>query len=272
MKKYCLLMLVLLITIKGITQEQKVKLAFLGTNNFAYTMIKLHESFDDYADSPKFDRNSSSSSSSWYNITSLGLGVNVQIKKSNMSIYGVYGLKGYIDIGLANAVKSYEFHNHFLGIAIEYNLLSELKRFRPYIHCTILTEIYPSYKDKYIDKSFLYPFNKNTYPIIGWLSTGSEKPIIPIYGNKFYQKTPIMFGISAGYSVRIFNGFQLNLSLGYNLTRWHLKYVRWMNSIELEEKFTKAPDFNYSLHSMIVQFGLNYTFSFNKKDKITIKN
>jgi hypothetical protein len=45
-----------------------------------------------------------------------------------------------------------------------------------------------------------------------------------------------------------------------------------MNSIELEEKFTKAPDFNYSLHSMIVQFGLNYTFSFNKKDKITIKN
>jgi hypothetical protein len=81
-----------------------------------------------------------------------------------------------------------------------------------------------------------------------------------------------MFGISAGYSVRIFNGFQLNLSLGYNLTRWHLKYVRWMNSIELEEKFTKAPDFNYSLHSMIVQFGLNYTFSFNKKDKITIKN
>lgn len=259
--------LALLITVNGMAQERKVKFALGLQDNFVYTMVNLHEYYDAYTNSPRISTGFSPRSYPLYNLTSLGLGINIRVKNGNISLYGMYSLKGYIAV-YDKSIKSYEFHNHLLGIAIEYNLFHETKKFRPYVHCLLQTEICPSYKDRYIDKEGLFPFNSNAYPVLGLISSG-QPPIVYSYGSKFYQNTPIMFGISAGYSMRIFNGFQLNASFGYNLTRWNLKYVRWMNATELAEKLPKAPILHYSLHSMAFQLGLSYAFSFHKKDKQT---
>ena len=261
MKRY-IFILALLTTVNGIAQERKIRLALGLSDSFLHTITNVYEYYTLYDDLPQHDKYSAASNS-WYNITSLGLGLNIRMKHGNMSIYGAYSLKGYV--GFVKSVKKYEFHNHLLGIAIEYNLFSEAKRFRPYIHCSLQTEIYPSYKDRYINKYFLYPFNSSAYPFLGWITSGHNFPGIEVYGSKFYQNTPIMFGISAGYSMRIFNGFQLNASFGYNLTRWNLKYVRWMNATELAEKLPKAPILHYSLHSMAFQLGLSYAFDIHKK-------
>jgi|GEM_PF-5163815 len=248
MRSYIILILVLFSAITGITQENKVKMSLNISNMLMNGIKRLGLRFD---------------------LTAVGLGIDIREANANFRLYAVYGFNTLAD----NRNLSYK--SHSLGLIFECYFLNKDKRFRPFAGVSIGSEIATNYKDGYLDYDDLYFTTRPYFSKYGQGPGGGSYYYMP-YKTRSYQSMPLISTFYAGCSIRIVENLNLNLSLGYNLSLMNYKYVQWSyhGSGEPDESVVKKDYYNSLktapvqtgiLHTLSVQLGLNYTFSFKKK-------
>lgn len=250
MKSYIILILVLFSTIIGITQENKVKMSLNISNTLMNGIKRLGLRFD---------------------LTTIGLGIDIRGANANFRLYATYGFNTLAD----NRNLSYK--SHSLGLIFECYFLNNDKRFRPFIGVGATSEIATNYKDGYLDYDDLYFTARPYFSKYGQGPGGGPYYYMP-YKTRSYQSMPLVGLFYVGCSIKIVENLNVNLSLGYNLSLINYKYVQWSYSgyKEPDESIVKEDYYNSLktafvqtgiLHTLAVQLGLNYAFSFKKKEK-----
>lgn len=154
--------------------------------------------------------------------------------------------------------------SNFIGISIT-NRFRENKIVRPLIIVELSTEINTNYVDDYLDERFYSPIKFSSPSSLPWY-----------FNVNLYKSTPFIGNLLMGCNFKLYKGLSMNVVLGYGirvikLQYAHLEYV--YNSAEIPDKIhTINKPYTLGFNMFVVQTGLNYTFSFKKKDKITTKN
>ncbi len=168
---------------------------------------------------------------------------------------------------------NFTYKSNFLGISNNLLFLSPKKRFRPLVKINILTEIKSNYKGGFLwdnDRGNLLTLeNYNITPSSQKITTSPSpnNPAGHYYTSNFYHSTPFVGSLLVGCDIRLVKNLHLNLSLGYGLRVMKTQNTQWINGEDVSQKLKTSPIETHYFHMLDCQFGLNYTFSFKKKQK-----
>jgi len=157
--------------------------------------------------------------------------------------------------------RSYMISNS-LGLGFDFRF-RENKRIRPFIEINGFTEILTNYEGK-----TLYP--KDFYPTEIYYSGLNQKEL-QINGYT-YQSNPFIGNFLVGCDFRIYKGLSANFAIGYGLRILKMRYgmltfySEQSSSMPDKVEYIGSP-FTINFNMLTLQLGLNYAFSFHKKDK-----
>lgn len=244
-------------TITGIAQENKVKLSLSVSNTF----MNYFRSYKNLM----------------FDLTTIGCGVDIKKTNANFKLHVAYGFNTYIEPTRETSyyINSFSYKSHSLGLIFESYFLNKDKRFRPFTGMSIGSEITTNYKNGYIHYDDAY-FTTRPYSNTSGSGPGGGPPYSTGYKTRSYQSMPLLSTFYTGCSIKIVEDLNVNLSLGYNLSLVNYKYVQlvYHGSEKTNESVVKEDYYNslgtrpvqtLVLHSLAVQLGLNYTFSFKRK-------
>lgn len=150
--------------------------------------------------------------------------------------------------------------NFLLGLNI-INRFREKKIVRPYFSIALSSEIQTNYKNKYLRKVDYYPFVYLFQTSAPW-----NKEV------NIYHSTPFVGELLAGCDFRIYKGFSVNIAIGYGVRVLRVQYAEvtfpagQQPSAPISEEKIGNP-YSLPLNYMVIQVGLSYAFSFQKKPK-----
>lgn len=250
MKRLVILILLLATTFTGISQKNKVQPSISITN-----MGMIDFTFTNICD-----------------LTNVGIGVNVNLNKGRLALYGAYGFLAELPIWTHGPLVK----NHFLGLSLEYSIFGDEKKVRPFIGLSLLSEIATNYRNGYMDESFL----SSDDPVAGYgtvpMGSHGSGPYKIGYNTNFYYSTPFLGSLLVGCDIHLAKGLRLSIAAGYGLRIMRYRNVVWTvesdtpyltEEVNVEELLKDKIVQNKAFHFMEFQLGLSYTFSFNKKEK-----
>lgn len=190
--------------------------------------------------------------------TGLSFDINYKMKQINLQTSLEYGFL------IAGNISDDILNSHLVGIKFLGRFL-ENKKLRPLFCLAIFSEVGTNYKDKPLD-------NKDYKPRSFFNPYGNS-----IVFSESYIKTPLISYLLVGANLNASKRMTLDFLIGYGLRL--IKSTPTRNYLDAKYS-TKHPFYSEHigkshttfLYKIYFQFGLNYTFSFKKKDKITIKN
>ena len=157
--------------------------------------------------------------------------------------------------------KNNRLFSNLLGAEINIRFL-DTKKVRPNIIFELSTEMASNYKEKYLSTKVYYPVKFDHVTLPGNFNSSAN----------IYRGTPFVFHVVAGCDFRLSDHFSINVGIGYG--------VRMLRSIKANLTFNHnqsktdpikteyiSEPYTVAFHMLDFQIGLNYAFSFHKKEK-----
>lgn len=152
--------------------------------------------------------------------------------------------------------------SNLLGIGLGMRFL-ERSKFKPFVSAQLFSEFCSNYKNRYIKSQSYGPSHKQAMEEYDSYHYGHGTPPTLYYQASLYQSTPFFGNFYGGCDFSLMDGFDLKLSVGYNLTVINYKYAnfRYDKSVKENhiEKLRIAPISSVALHSFSMQLGFRYT-------------
>lgn len=179
------------------------------------------------------------------------------------------GLKLSSQYFVARGINSYKgakfsykglMKNYLLGLNI-INRFRERKIIRPFVCIDLASEVATNYRNRYLREVDYYPHISFFYSPSPW---NRELNI--------YHSTPFVGDLLAGCDFRIYKGFSANIAIGYGVRVLRVQYAEvtfpagQQPSAPISEEKIGNP-YSSPLNYMVIQVGLSYAFSFQKKTK-----
>jgi|GEM_PF-1695454 len=196
-----------------------------------------------------------------YQVTNVNLGLNIIHNRYSLGIKGSYQyFKCREQLVLVPHVKNkHSIKSRFIGLNIV-NRFRETKIIRPFFSIELSTEIGTNYKEKYLDAE--------SYDPVIYFSSLYQSWDIRI---NYYKSTPFIGNLLVGCDFRLYKGLSVNAAFGYGLRILKTQYGKLYYHPSVQDKpiaETKIGNpYTVGLNYLTLQLGLNYAFSFHKKEK-----
>jgi hypothetical protein len=205
------------------------------------------------------------------------IGSGFQLKAGNIftSIEYVFGGNSPGNV-YHEKISAYTMKYHALGGEIKYRGRNLDKIYSPTVLCSFLTDIGSTYRGKYLATAGAITDNShsvflNFFPAKTYFSQALSTKNFSYY----YISTPIVFDFIFGNEFKIISNLYVNLGVGITMKGISVGFKEWYKgTLEPNSNVSKIYSFNHLKWntSFNLSFGLNYTFSFKKKDKNTTQN
>ncbi|MCO5268472.1 MAG: hypothetical protein M9897_06225 [Brumimicrobium sp.] len=176
------------------------------------------------------------------------VGVLISTKKVNHLISGIYGFE--------LIPGDWKYLSHLLGISYGTRFQKD-KKFGFILSINGYSQIHNNYhltfmRNEY-DGSFI--IKPQSYK----LNLGSHGgPYITHYYSHFYISTPFVGGVLAGVDYKVFDGFHINLSVGFGMRIMKTKYAEWNEGDDYYKKLETTPEKTHYLSTMDFELGVSY--------------
>lgn len=206
--------------------------------------------------------------------TNLTFGALFPKDKFGITVFGQYQLMGNRAFKKYYNTSAYRMVSNLLGGGIKLQLRASTKIYHPTLKLTVLTELFSNYKGEHLqslntDEYGLAPVNVSNQTYLY-----DQKNYYYTY---YYISTPLVGNVILGNEFRLMEGLFINLGIGYSFNAFKVGFKKWgLDQQEPESEIVKP----YSLrndgnpnievvfrHAIVLNLGINYTFSFHKKEK-----
>lgn len=257
--KSLLLLLILVLFWGQLTAQRNLNLVVEGVEDLSlfgvYNTSKIAKLYQEH-----FSR----SNQFTYSYMKTNFGIGVDFSKNNYGLgirlgYQCLISKQQVDTKIWQ-VKKAVLNSHLISFGI-INRFRETKIIRPFIRIDFSSEVATNYKNKYLDALNYIP----------------ERYFLPFETSKYkklniYHSTPFVGDLLFGSDFKVFKGFSINVSLGYSIRVIKVQYaiigfpLGPQPSVPIYEEKISQP-YSLALNYLTFQLGLNYAFSFHKKEK-----
>jgi len=199
------------------------------------------------------------------------VGIETAFKNGNLSLFFDYEYEGTTR-ERELFFHTFRLYSHFLGGGIKYTYRNEMKRFRPFIALTGLTENKTNKLHHFIDSYFDFiGYPEHTYTTA--LGSQGNPPYVYDYYSNFYESTPFVGSALLGCDFRIVQHLHATVGIGYGIRVMKTKYATWeewddeIGTTDVEALLKTAPVTTHIFHLLDVQVGIYYGIGFGKKGK-----
>ncbi|MCO5268470.1 MAG: hypothetical protein M9897_06215 [Brumimicrobium sp.] len=241
MRKYQLLFLILTSCVSVFSQES----LRLNIQLSEMPYYRLH----------KIDGNISAR---WYNFITTGIGLEMNTQSNRMTCSILYGLNSNLS---PRQYGTFSFQSHLMGLSYKFYLKKENSLF---VGISLFTEVATNYKDNTMWNSF------NPRPPLTLLKpySGHNAPLKYYRESNFYQSTPFIGFVQAGYNFKVTQAFHISLSASYGFQIMKYKYLKWDEGEDYQEALRLAPVQTQLFHAIGLELGLLYSIPMkSKKEK-----
>lgn len=206
--------------------------------------------------------------------TNFDVGINKPLKRGSFNFFVSYQYGGNLKY---QETPMYKMTYHLLGGGLKYRILNKSKIYSPTIRITALTEIYSNYRGNHLSFGrygdfIFFPSNEIT-PHFNISHNKGEPDKLLYYQTYDYISTPLVGSIFLGNEFRIFEGFNINVELGYLFRAVRAYHKKWEpNAPEPKTEIVETHRIKNSangetefIHYFEFGIGINYTFPFHKE-------
>ncbi|MCO5269120.1 MAG: hypothetical protein M9897_09520 [Brumimicrobium sp.] len=185
----------------------------------------------------------------WSNFTSAGIGLETNTQSYRMTYAILYGLNLNLTVFESNFPI---FQSHLLGISYKFHLKKENSLF---VGISLFSEVASNYKGNTMWNEFI-PYTPVLYNL-EYLGHGVPSKLV--LQSNFYQSTPFIGFVHAGYNFKVTQAFHISLSASYGFQIMKYKYLKWDEGVEYQEALRLAPVQTQLFHAIGVELGLSYS-------------
>lgn len=220
----------------------------------------------------------------------LDVGTSFKHKKGSIKVFLTYAYGGVFNYNAVSKpdafhknFKPYNLDYHLLGGGMKYRFKTKKAVYYPTLKLTITTEMGSRYRGKGLELGYeqnskgnyfpLFSPTDHVYPHVQLSHQNNGENKLLYYHTYNYISTPLAGSFFFGNEFRLFNGFFINLELGYMFRAFRYYHNKWLPeekepSVDIVEIHRlKETSNGKSIFEHYFEFGIgvNYTFSFKPK-------
>gem|GEM_PF-3046308 len=199
-------------------------------------------------------------------------GVLFPLKTGSISTSVIYVYGGNLPASFKyEKVRAYTMQYHLLGGEVKYRIRNSDKIYSPTIQLSALSDIGSTYRGKYLKT--IGTITNNIHDVEYYFSPantyGTQALSIKNF-TAYYVSTPFEGNLLVGNEFKLLKGLFLNFGIGFTIRGVKIRYKEWNKGTPEPESDISDPHSLTGLKwkkEVSLTLGLNYTFSFKKKEK-----